>query len=330
MRRFAVRFLSGFLIVVALCAAGASWWAWRSFNAPGPLSEPATVIVPKGVGVRTIAARLADAGVIDNAFLFVLGTRVTDLAHRMHAGEFAFEAHMSMRAVAEHLVGGETVKRRLTIPEGLTSAEIAALIGTADGLSGTLAQPPGEGTLLPETYFFSYDDGRAELVRRMQEAMDQALAEAWAGRRKNIAIDTPEQALILASIIEKETGVSSERARVSAVFHNRLRRGMRLQSDPTVVYAITGGTGPLGRPLTRTDLGVDSPYNTYQSDGLPPGPIANPGRASLAAAVNPADTKELYFVADGNGGHVFARTLREHNRNVARWRRLMRERQDRP
>ena len=210
------------------------------------------------------------------------------------------------------------------MPEGLTVAEVLALVGGAEGLAGEADGALAEGALLPETYNYSWGDDRGDLVDRMAAAMDAALAELWEGRADELPFDTPEEALVLASIVEKETGIAGERARVAAVFVNRLRRGMRLQSDPTVVYALTEGSGALGRQLIRDDLAVQHPYNTYVHAGLPPGPIANPGRASIAAALDPAVSGDLYFVADGSGGHAFAPTLAQHNRNVARWRRLRR------
>lgn len=326
MRRFAVRFLAVLMSVTVVVIGGGVIWAWDAYRAAGPLDKAVTIIIPKGAGVQDIADQLASAGAIDNEHLFVLGARYTENARRMRAGEFALSPGMSMRAIADHLVNGETVKRRLTIPEGLLTEEVIALVAGADGLVGDVPVARPDGIYLPETYFFSYGDSRASILRRMELAMNEALTEAWAARADKIAISSPREVLILASIIERETGIGAERARVSGVFHNRLRRRMRLQSDPTVAYAVTGGGRPLGRELTRADLYIDSDYNTYRRVGLPPGPIANPGRAALIAAVRPADTKELYFVADGTGGHAFAYTLREHNRNVARWRRIQRQR----
>lgn len=326
MRRTAVRIVLVALSVVAGGTLAGIIWAWDAYKAPGPLRSETALLIPKGAGVQEIAQILNDAGVIDNPHLFVLGARYTEMARRMRAGEFAFIPGISSRDAVKHLVDGETVKRRLTVPEGLLTREIIDLVASADGLTGRVEEPEPEGGYLPETYFYSYGDSRTAVLARMTAAMDDALAAAWAERHPKIALKSPRQALILASIIEKETGVAAERARVSAVFHNRLRRRMRLQSDPTVAYAVTGGGVSLGRPLTRADLEADSPYNTYRVAGLPPGPIANPGRASLLAAVQPLETKEYYFVADGKGGHAFSRTLREHNRNVAKWRRLQRER----
>ena len=208
----------------------------------------------------------------------------------MRSGEFALTPGMSMRAIADHLVNGETVKRRLTVPEGLSTKAVLSLVRATEGLIGDVPVAPPDGIYLPETYFFSYGDSRASVLSRMEKAMDQALNEAGAARARKISISSAREALILASIIERETGVEAERAWVSGVFHNRLRRQMRLQSDPTVAYAVTGGSQPLSRPLTRADLYIDSDYNTYRRVGLPPGPIANPGRAALMAAVQPAET----------------------------------------
>lgn len=326
MRRLAVRVLLIVIVAGGLAAGAAAWWVWHEFTAPGPLVAEKTLIVPKGAGIRAVAGQLEDAGIVDNAIVFILGARYLKLGRRFRAGEFAFAPGMSMRAVAQHLVSGQTVLRRLTVPEGLLSVEVVRLIEAADGLTGPVPETLPDGALLPETYFYSYGDSRTSLVGRMAEAMDAALRRAWQARSDGLAVSTPEEALILAAMIERETGVPEERARIAAVFHNRLRRGMRLQSDPTVAYAVTGGKHVLDRPLTVADLKLDSPFNTYERAGLPPGPIANPGRAAIEAAVNPMDSRELYFVADGSGGHAFAETLREHNRNVAKWRRLLRRR----
>lgn len=308
----------------AILALVVAYRAHIDFAGPGPLKAAATVVVHRGSGVEAIASTLFSEGVIDDRFLFRAGARLTGRSRAMRAGEYRFRAGISIDETIALLVSGETVKRRITIAEGLTSTEALGLVGADEGLTGYLPAGVAEGSLLPETYYFSLGDSRVSLVRRMRESMETALASLWDKRAPNLALETPEQALVLASIIERETGVAAEHARVSAVFHNRLRRGMRLQSDPTVAYALTLGSAPLDRPLSRNDLRVVSPYNTYLVHGLPPTPIANPGRASIEAALHPAPTDELYFVADGSGGHAFARTYAEHLRNVRRWRRIER------
>lgn len=314
------------LVVAVLVAAGAALWGYGQYMRPGPAAQEVTVVLERGSSVARIAEALARAGAIDNADVFVIAARLHDRGRGLKAGEFRFPARASMAVILAKLRAGETVVRRLTVPEGLTTAEVLALVEAADGLTGEVGPAPPEGSLLPETYHYSYGDRRADLVGRMRQAMDEALAEVWATRLPELPLATPEEAVVLASIVEKETGLATERARIAKVFVNRLRRDMRLQSDPTVVYALTEGRERLDRPLTKADLAVDSPYNTYLVKGLPPTPIANPGRAALQAAVRPLQTDELYFVADGQGGHAFARTFEEHQENVRRWRRHQAER----
>lgn len=311
------------LVVVLLAGA----WALHEYERPGPLTEEAMVVIPPGASVAGIARRLEDAGVVDEALLIRLGARFEGAEQTLRAGEYAFPAGVSARGAVAILRSGKTVVRPLTVPEGLTVRQVAALLDGTPWLEGELDPLPPEGSLLPETYHASRGDTRADLVGRMQAAMDQALAAAWQDRAPDLPLASPEDALILASIVQREAGTPEEAPRIAGVFINRLRRGMPLQADPTVLYAVSDRLGRLDRPLTRADLAVDSPYNTYLVQGLPPGPIANPGREALAAATRPEDTAALYFVADGNGGHAFATTLAEHNRNVARWRRIERGRQ---
>ena len=312
--------LFSFLALILVAAAAAALWFQSASTSPGPLEEPATVIVPRGSGLQIIADELRAQGVIDSPMILMLRARWLGQAHRFKAGEYAFEPGISVDGVIDQMVAGRTVIHRITLPEGWTSAQLAELIAANDILSGELVAVPPEGSLLPETYHFERNEDRNALIARMTAAMDATLAELWAGRADDLPLDTPEEALVLASIVEKETGIASERPHIAGVFVNRLDRGMPLQSDPTVIYALTLGEGPLDRLLTRADLKTDSPYNTYVVPGLPPGPIANPGRDAIAAVLQPLETKDLYFVADGTGGHAFAETLAQHNRNVAAWR----------
>lgn len=322
------RLLTGLLLVAALAGAGlyAGYeWALERYREPGPLSEETRVVIRSGSGLDAIARQLEAAGVVANGDYLRVAAKATGQARRLKAGEYAFAPGISLKETLDLLESGKTVVRRLTVPEGLTSAEILAVVSEAEGLTGEVATVPAEGSLLPETYHYRWGDSRAAIVERMETDRRKVLSELWSQRAQGLPIRTPEEAVVLASIVEKETGVAGERALVASVFVNRLRKGMPLQSDPTVVYALTDGKGPLGRELTRADWQVDSPYNTYRVNGLPPGPIANPGREALAAVLNPADSKFLYFVADGSGGHAFATSLAEHNRNVAAWRRHKRQ-----
>lgn len=321
--------LFSLILVLAGMALVAGYAGYRyvleEFANPGPLSQPVTVVIPQGAGLATIAARLAEAGVVDDPLIFEAGVRLADRARALKAGEYLFPASVSPRAAMDMLTDGAVVARKVTVAEGLTTRRILEIVRDAEGLTGAITLSPGEGALLPETYHVALNDSRDALIRRMSEAMTETLAALWPARAEGLPIETPEQAVILASIVEKETGIAEERAHVAGVFINRLRRGMRLQSDPTVIYGLDP-SGSLGRGLTRRDLETATPYNTYVISGLPPGPICNPGRDALVAVLHPLETDNLYFVADGTGGHAFATTLAEHNRNVARWRKIQRER----
>jgi UPF0755 protein len=322
-----MRRLSWFLLIFVLSLGGlgaAGWhYARKAYEAPGPAAEPVQLVVPRG-GTANIAEALAERGVIRDPRAFLAAAWMTRDAGALRAAEFVFPARASLREVLEVLRRARPVQRRLTIPEGLTAHQIATLIERAEGLTGDMP-PFDEGALLPETYAYQWGDPRAAIIRRAEAAMDAALAETWASRAPNLPLRSPREALVLASIVERETGKAEERARVAGVFINRLRRNMPLQSDPTAAYAAADG-GVLDRPLTRADLDRDHPFNTYRIRGLPPGPIASPGRDSLRAVVQPEATEFIFFVADGQGGHAFARTLDEHNRNVARWREIERAR----
>jgi UPF0755 protein len=268
-----------------------------------------------------IADTLQREGVIDNnRWAFIGSVFALKARSELKPGEYLFQKNASLRDVIGTMVEGKVVQHAVTVPEGLTSEQIVSRLSDNDIFSGSVREIPREGTLLPETYKFPRGTTRDQVVARMQQAQKRALAEIWERRSPDLPIKTPEQLVTLASIVEKETGKPDERSRVAAVFVNRLRQKIKLQSDPTIIYGLVGGKGTLGRPIKRSEIQQPSPYNTYVVDGLPPGPIANPGRASLEAAANPARTRDLFFVADGTGGHAFSDTYDQHQKNVARLR----------
>jgi UPF0755 protein len=292
---------------------------------PGPQARSGSetlVQIPRGSGVAGVAAALKDAGVLRSAAVFQLVARATGAGGSLKAGEYAIPSRASMMAVLSDLEAGRTIARSVTLPEGLTSAMIVRELRAVDWLTGDV-EIPEEGVLLPETYRAERGDTRQSLLDRMRADQQALLDRLWASRQPGLPLASPEEAVILASIVEKETGQTDERRRVAGVFINRLRLGMRLQSDPTVIYAVSRGE-PLGRGIRASELANRSPWNTYAHAGLPPTPIANPGRASLEAVLNPLETREIFFVADGTGGHAFAETLEAHNANVVRWRQIER------
>lgn len=305
-----------------MAGVGGYVYLQRWLHEPGPLSAEAVVYLPRGTGLVGIAERLAEKDVVEPPLFLEVAARLAGRDRRLQAGEYRFTPGMTPDQVLALLESGKTVEHPITIAEGLTVPQVWDILRSSDILAGDLPPMPPEGSLLAETYLVPRDEPRIRLVERMERAMRKTVAEVWRARAPGLPLDSPEQMVTLASLIQRETSIPEEYPLIAAVFYNRLKKGMRLQTDPTVIYALTQGKGPLGRPLTRADLQTDSPYNTYEVAGLPPGPIANPGRAALEAAVHPAKVDYLYFVADGTGGHAFSRTLAEHNRNVARWRKI--------
>jgi len=315
-------------VLVAIAAGAALVVGKQRFDAPGPLPENRVVNIPHGSGIRDIADVLVSEGVIDQPWVFVGGVFVLKAREDLKAGEYQFKAHASLRDVVATIVEGRVVTHQFTIPEGLTSEQIVARLLDDLVLVGNIKEVPREGSLLPDTYNFTRGITREQMIQRMQQAQQHLLKEIWDRHSPDLPIKTPDQLVVLASLVEKETGKPDERTRIAAVFVNRLKQKMRLQSDPTIIYGLVGGKGTLGRPIMKSEIDLPTAYNTYQIDGLPPGPIANPGRASLEAAANPARTRELYFVADGTGGHAFAETYEQHQKNVARLRSMESDQKD--
>ncbi|WP_423414645.1 endolytic transglycosylase MltG [Hyphomicrobium sp. B1] len=314
-------------LVLMVLIGGTSFLIFHQFESPGPLPQERTVIIPKGEGRIAIAERLEREGVITNRWTFVGGYLLQGFlgGHKggeLKAGEYQIKEHASMRDVIDTLAEGKSILYKTTMPEGLTSEQIVERLKAEPNLSGEISSVPPEGTLLPDTYYFSKGASRNEILDRMRVGMEKALGQLWDERDPDLPVRSTDELVTFASIVEKETGRADERDRVAAVFYNRLRKGMRLQSDPTIIYGIVGGQGALGRGITKADIETKSPYNTYQINGLPPGPICNPGKSALLAALHPAKTGDLYFVADGTGGHTFSETLKEHNNAVQKWRQV--------
>ncbi|MCB8879114.1 endolytic transglycosylase MltG [Acidisoma cellulosilytica] len=319
------RWLLPLIALLVIAQAGRSYIG-QVWNGPGPLSQNTAFVVPHG-RTEIVGRALRGAGIIDGVLAFRVAENLTDDDGALHAGEFAFPAHASLADVFRILRHGKQVEHHLTIPEGLTAQGIAALINQAPAMTGQV-KVASEGAILPNTYDYLYGTPRTLLLKRAERALDVALAAAWPNRAANLPLSSPEDAVTLASIVERETAKPDERPMVAAVYLNRLRLGMKLQADPTVIFGLSGGLGTMDRPLAHADLLTPSAYNTYLNTGLPPGPIAAPGIAAILAVLHPADTDALYFVADGSGGHVFSHSYKDQVRNVARLRALDADRQD--
>ncbi len=315
-------------LVLAVVIGGAAIVVTRQAAEPGPLAVDRAIIIPQGSGLPEIAEQLQREGVIQNSTIFRIAGYVSGAWANLRAGEYLFKANISPREALDVLTSGRPVLHSITIPEGLTSEQIVARLKENDLLTGEITQIPREGSLLPDTYRVERGTTRQRLLSLMAEKQREELNRIWARRVPDLPLRTPQELVTLASIVEKETGRADERPRVAGVFVNRLNRRMKLQSDPTIVYGLVGGKGTLGRGIMRSEITQPTPFNTYVIDGLPPGPIANPGRAAMEAVANPSRTRDLFFVADGTGGHAFAETLEQHNRNVARWRQIEASRRD--
>lgn len=313
-----------FLLCLVLAAGGTLFYVQGLYTAPGPLAADKVIVIPSGSGSEDIAQLLQGEGVVDKPVIFQIAAIISRNAQQrpLRAGEYLIRQASSMRDVLETLVNGRVIQHSITIPEGLTSEQIVERLKENDILVGNVREVPREGTLLPETYKFERGNKREDILARMTAEHRRVLAEVWQRRVPDLPLKTPADLVILASIVEKETGRSDERTRVASVFVNRLNRNMKLESDPTIIYGLTSGKGALGRPILASEIRQPTPYNTYVINGLPPGPISNPGRASLEAVAMPSKTRDLFFVADGTGGHAFAETYEQHQRNVLRWRQI--------
>ncbi|MBO5442256.1 MAG: endolytic transglycosylase MltG [Alphaproteobacteria bacterium] len=317
-----MRLLRKVILLLAIVSAISYYQIKEWVFEQGPLLDVVNVVIPKGASSALVAENLSEAGVISHPLIFRIYARVVGLDKQLKAGEYQFLPGVAIIDTLEKIANGEVYYHKITIPEGLTSGQIMYMISSYPGLSGEIDLDIKEGELLPETYSFELGATRNSILLQAKTAMKKAKEEIWQLRNEKLPIKNEEEMLVLASIIEKETGIPGERRLVSSVFINRLKKGMRLQTDPTVIYALTEGESDFGRKLSRTDLQVDSPYNTYKNYGLPPGPICNPGKEALLAAIQPEQTNFLYFVANGKGGHNFAASLNEHNTNVQNYRKL--------
>ncbi|MDN5926120.1 MAG: endolytic transglycosylase MltG [Hyphomicrobiales bacterium] len=330
--RFVVflNFLVSGIVLVTIAAGFVFYIGKQVFDGKGPSTEDAVFLVKPSTGANAIAGGLEERGLVSDAQIFRIGIQIYGNQGKLKAGEYAIPAGASMHRIMDILESGKSILHSLTIPEGLTVAQAFERIAKDDVLTGEMpAEQPPEGSLAADTQQFTRGATRQEIIHRMTAEQKKLVGSIWEKRAPGLPLKDVNEFVTLASIVEKETGVPEERPRVAAVFINRLKHHMRLQSDPTIIYGLFGGEGrPAGRPIFQSDVEKPTPYNTYLIDGLPPTPIANPGRAALEAVAHPADTNDLYFVADGTGGHAFASTLAEHNRNVARWRKIEKERKD--
>jgi UPF0755 protein len=316
------------LLFGLICVAGLFYLVRRQFDQPGPLAYPTVFVVPQNEGGSAIARRLEQDGIINDRWTFFIASRYFRVHNKIKAGEYNIKANASLRDILDTLVEGKSILHSVAIPEGLTSYQVIERLKANLDLVGDILEIPAEGSLLPDTYRFGRGTSRQDLVLRMQGDQKKFLEGLWPGRSRELANVRPEDVINIAAIVEKEASRADERPRVAAVYWNRLKKGMPLQADPTIIYGASNGKGTLGRPILRSELDdQDNPYNTYKNKGLPPTPIANPGRAAIEAALNPAKTSDLYFVADGTGGHAFSESYADHQRNVTKWRRIERERE---